>query len=179
MIKPIKIKKNISEKNSKPEKTADEISIFIDLDDMGPAPENAPQYDCDMSPLEVFASEMVFYMAERAAKIFTFVVDGLNLISVKQIISMLEDAEPEEAVGILQAVFLSNGRRTDADMLGMLDICKNHYDGAYDEFMDMFFQTDEIDWFVMDNWFDEYREPTEGMKIVDGRVLDVEGDCSL
>ena len=70
MIKPIKIKKNNSKKNSKPENTADEIRNLIDMDDLEPAPESAAQYDCDMSPLEMFASEMVFYMAERAAKIF-------------------------------------------------------------------------------------------------------------
>ena len=145
MIKPIKIKKNNSEKNSKPEKTADEISIFIDLDDLEPAPESAPKYDCDMSPEEILASEIVFSLAGKAAESFTNAVDGLNLISIKQLIGRLEDAMPKDAVSMLQAVFLSNGKRTDAEMLDLLDICAEHYEGSYDEFMDMFFQTDEID----------------------------------
>ena len=85
MIKPIKIKKNNSEKNSKPEKTADEISIFIDLDDLEPAPESAPKYDCDMRPEEILASEIVFSLAGKAAESFTNAVDGLNLISIKQL----------------------------------------------------------------------------------------------
>lgn len=179
MIKPIKIKKNISEKNSKPEKTADEINIFIDPDDPGSAPENTMQYDCDMSPEEILASEIVFFLAEKAAESFTNAVDGLNLISIKQLISRLENAVPEDTVRMLQAVFLSNGKRTDAEMLDLLDICEEHYEGACDDFADLFFQTDEIDWFVMDNWFDEYAEPTEGMKIVNGRLLDAEGDCNM
>jgi hypothetical protein len=53
MIKPIKIKKNNSKKNSKPENIADEIRILINMDDMEPALESAAQYDCDMSPEEI------------------------------------------------------------------------------------------------------------------------------
>ena len=132
MIKPIKIKKNNSEKNSKPEKTADEISIFINLDDLEPAPESASQYDCDMSPEEILASEIVFSLAGKAAESFTNAVDGLNLISIKQLIGRLENAMPKDAVSMLQAVFLSNGKRTDAEMLDLLDICEEHYEGAYD-----------------------------------------------
>ena len=179
MIKPIKIKKNNSEKNSKPEKTADEISIFINLDDLEPAPESAPKYDCDMSPEEILASEIVFSLAEKAAESFTNAVDGLNLISIKQLIGRLENAMPKDAVSMLQAVFLSNGKRTDAEMLDLLDICAEHYEGSYDEFVDMFFESDEIDWFAAEHWLDEYAEPTEGMKIVNGRLLDVEGDCCM
>lgn len=179
MIKPIKIKKNNSEKNSKPEKTADEISIFINLDDLEPAPESAPKYGCDMSPEEILASEIVFSLAGKAAESFTNAVDGLNLISIKQLIGRLENAMPKDAVSMLQAVFLSNGKRTDAEMLDLLDICEEHYEGSYDEFVDMFFESDEIDWFAAEHWLDEYTEPTEGMKIVNGRLLDVEGDCNM
>jgi hypothetical protein len=85
MIKPIKIKKNNSKKNSKPENTADEIRILIDMDDMEPALESAAQYDCDMSPEEILASEIVFSLAGKAAESFTNAVDGLNLISIKQL----------------------------------------------------------------------------------------------
>ena len=179
MTKPIKIENIIAKKNSKPEKDTEEASIFMSLDEMEHAPENAPQFDCDMSPEEILASEIVFLLAGKAGESFTNAVDGLNLISIKQLIGRLENATSKDAVKMLQAVFLSNGKRTDAEMLDLLDICEEHYEGSYDEFMDMFFQTDEIDWFVMDNWFDEYREPTGGMKIVNGRLLDVEGDCSM
>lgn len=179
MIKPIKIKKNNSKKDSKAEKTADEIRILINMDNMEPAPESATQYDCDMSPEEILASEIVFALAGKAAESFTNAVDGLNLISIKQLIGRLENAMPKDAVSMLQAVLLSNGKRTDAEMLDLLDICAEHYEGAHDEFVDMFFQTDEIDWFAVEHWLDEYAEPTEGMKIVNGRLLDVEGDCSM
>ena len=80
MIKPIKIKKNNSKKNSKPENTSDEIRILIDMDDMEPTPESAAQYDCDMSPEEILASEIVFSLAGKAAESFTNAVDGLNII---------------------------------------------------------------------------------------------------
>ena len=59
-----------------------------------------------------------------------------------------------------------------AEMLDLLYLCRMYYEGALDDFMDCFMQADEIDWFVIDNWFDEYRSPTEGMKIVNGRLLD-------
>lgn len=100
-------------------------------------------------------------------------------VSIKQLIGRLEDAMPRDAVSMLQAVFLSNGKRTDAEMLDMLDICAEHYEDAHNEFVDMFFQTDEIDWFAVEHWLDEYTEPTEGMKIVNGRLLDVKGDCNM
>jgi len=100
-------------------------------------------------------------------------------VSIKQLIGRLEDAMPRDAVSMLQAVFLSNGKRTDAEMLDMLDICAEHYEDAHDEFVDMLFQTDEIDWFAVEHWLDEYTEPTEGMKIVNGRLLDVKGDCNM
>ena len=178
MIKPIKNEKNNSKKNSKPEKDTDDVSIFMSLDEMEHAPENAPQYDCDMSPEEILASEIVFSLAGKAGESFTNAVDGLNLISIKQLIGRLENATSKDAVRMLQAVFLSNGKRTDAEMLDLLDICEEHYEGSYDEFMDMFFETDEIDWFAVEHWLD-FTEPTDGMKIVNGRLLDVEGDCSM
>ena len=67
MIKPIKIKKNNSKKDSKAEKTADEIRILINMDNMEPAPESAMQYDCDMSPEEILASEIVFSLTVDTA----------------------------------------------------------------------------------------------------------------
>lgn len=48
---------------------------------MEPAPESATQYDCDMSPEEILASEIVFSLAGKAAESFTSAVDGLNPMS--------------------------------------------------------------------------------------------------
>ncbi|MBP3897442.1 MAG: hypothetical protein J6D57_06390 [Mogibacterium sp.] len=176
MIKSIKMKKVIGEKPEKRlEEELMEKDLYISLDDIP----TDQKYDCDMSPSEQLASEIVFRLAEKAAESFRNAMDGLNIISIKHLISMLEDAESEKAVSMLQAVFLSNEKRTDAEMLDLLGLCKNYYDGSFDDFMDSFMQADEIDWFVMDNWLDEYREPTDGMKIVNGRLLDVEGDCSM
>lgn len=178
MIKPIRIKDVIKEK---PEKSLEdelkqrEQELYLDIDAICAD----SKYDSDLSPSERLASEIVFRLAEKAADSFTGAVDGLNIISIKQLVSMMENADSEEAVGMLQAVLLSNGKRTDAEMLDLLNLCKTYYEGAFDDFMDCFMQADEIDWFVVDNWFDEYRSPTEGMKIVNGRLLDVEGDCSM
>ena len=152
MIKPIRIK-------SKPEKMEEEMrqreqDIYLDID----AVYADSKYDCDMSPSEQLASEIVFRLAEKAADSFTGAVDGLNIISIKQLVSMMEDAETEDAVGMLKAVLLSNGKRTDAEMLELLELCKTYYDGAFDDFVDCFMQTDEIDWFVVDNWLDDYRK---------------------
>ena len=152
-----------------------EQAIYLELD----AACTDSKYDSDLSPSETLASEIVFRLAAKAAESFTGAVDGLNIISIKQLVSMMEDAESEEAVGMLQAVLLSNGKRTDAEMLDLLNFCKMYYEGAFDDFIDCFMQADEIDWFVVDNWLDEYRSPTEGMKIVNGRLLDVEGDCCM
>ena len=41
-------------------------------------------------------------------------------ISIKQLIGRLKDEMPKDAVRMLQAVFLSNGKRTDAEMLDQL-----------------------------------------------------------
>ena len=178
MIKPIRIKDVIKEK---PEKSLEEElkqreqAIYLELD----AACTDSKYDSDLSPTETLASEIVFRLAAKAAESFTGAVDGLNIISIKQLVSMMEDAESEEAVGMLQAVLLSNGKRTDAEMLDLLNLCKMYYEGAFDDFIDCFMQADEIDWFVVDNWLDEYRSPTEGMKIVNGKLLDVEGDCCM
>jgi len=176
MIKPIRIKKVI---NEKPEKSLEEElrekDLYISFEDISAD----PKYDCDMSPSEQLASEIIFRLAEKAADSFTNAVDGLNIISIKKLVDLLEDAEPEDAVCMLQAVFLSNGKRTDAEMLDLLDICEMYYEGSCADFMDSFMQTDEINWFVVDNWLDEYRSPTDGMKVVDGRLVDVEGDCSM
>ena len=175
MIKPIRIKKVIAKDIDDKDHIMELKDILISMDEQ----DKAPEYDCDMSPAETLAADIVFCLAEKAGDSFTNAVDGLNIISIKQLISRLEDAGSAEAVSMLQAVFLSNGKRTDAEMLDLLDLCEDHYEGAYDDFMDSFFQTDEVDWFVTDNWMDEYREPTNGMKIVNGRLLDVEGDCSM
>ena len=178
MIKPIRNKDVIKEK---PEKSLEEElkqseqELLLDID----AACADSKYDSDLSPSEKLASEIVFRLAAKAADSFTAAVDGLNIISIKKLVSMLEDAEPGDAIGMLQAVLLSNGKRTDAEMLDLLYLCRMYYEGALDDFMDCFMQADEIDWFVIDNWFDEYRSPTEGMKIVNGRLLDVEGDCSM
>ena len=176
MIKSIRIRKVINEKQEKSlEEAMKEKELYMSIEDI----EADPKYDCDMSPSEALASETVACLAEKAAESFLAAVDGLNIISIKQLIRMLEDVESEEAAGMLQAVFLSNAKRTAADMLDLLELCKAYYEGAYDDFMDAFLQSDEIDWFVADNWLDEYRSPTEGMKVVNGRLVDVEGDRSM
>jgi len=176
MFKTIRIKNVIREVPEKSlEEELKEKDLYMSIDDLC----SGANYDCDMSPSEVLASEVVFWLAEKAAENFTNAVDGLNIISIKKLIEMLEGAESEDAVCMLQAVFLSNGKRTDAEMLDLLDLCEKYYEGSCDDFIDCFLQADEIDWFVVDNWLDEYRSPTDGMKVVDGRLVDVEGDCSM
>lgn len=136
-------------------------------------------YDSDIAPEEILASDVSSYLAVKAADSFTTAVDGLDMISIKQLIRRIEKADAEEAVKMLQAIFLSNGMRTDAEMLDILMTCKTHYESAYDDFMEFFLQTDEIDWFLVESWLDEWGGPTDRMNIVRGRCIDGEDNCCL
>jgi hypothetical protein len=101
------------------------------------------------------------------------------MISIKQLIRRIEKADAEEAIRMLQAIFLSNGMRTDAEMLDILMTCKPYYESAYDDFMEFFLQTDEIDWFLVESWLDEWGGPADRMGIVRGRCIDGEDNCCL
>ncbi|MBR2539568.1 MAG: hypothetical protein IKE85_01880 [Mogibacterium sp.] len=136
-------------------------------------------YDPDIAPDEILASDVSNYLAIKAADSFTTAVDGLNMVSIKQLIRRIEKVDAEEAVKMLQAIFLSKGMRTDAEMLDILMTCKPHYESAYDDFMECFLQTDEIDWFLVESWLDECSGPTDRMCLVRGRCIDGEDNCCL
>ena len=136
-------------------------------------------YDPDIAPEEILASDVSNYLAIKAADSFTTAVDGLNMVSIKQLIRRIEKADAEEAIKMLQAIFLSNGMRTDAEMLDILMTCKPYYESAYDDFMEFFLQTDEIDWFLVESWLDEWGGPADRMSIVRGRCIDGEDNCCL
>jgi hypothetical protein len=64
-------------------------------------------YDPDIAPEEILASDVASYLAVKAADSFTTAVDGLDMISIKQLIRRIEKADAEEAIKMLQAIFLS------------------------------------------------------------------------
>lgn len=134
--------------------------IVIELDDpeVPDTDEEAyglEDFDDDVTPLEQLAWSIGGFLADRTAERFSEMVSGMDIYLIKRIVHRLESSKPEQAVSMLQMMFMVSGMEHAAEDLDIIGFCNHYSDCSYDFFIDDLYQTDVFDWFLVDNWIEE------------------------
>ena len=113
-----------------------------------------------MTPAEVerLAGDIATEIAFDAADHFMDIAKTMEAESIKAVVKTLEDADPEDMVPVLRALFLASGKVEAAKEMDLLDICDSYEPFSYDIFQDTFLDTDAIDWICIENWLAEKNE---------------------
>ena len=94
-------------------------------------------------------------MAHKTADRFTDMMDGKRFSDIRQMIVSIQEADPVDAVRMMQMAFFSHGMTAEAEDLEILDICAGIDPDIHEYFIDSFMQEEDIDWFAVENWIDE------------------------
>ena len=126
-----------------------------EVSDNDAEPEEVEVFDDDVTPLEQLAWSIGGFLADRTAERFSEMVSGMEIDLIKRIVHRLENSKPEQAVSMLQMMFMVSGMEHAAEDLDIIGFCNHYSDCSYDFFIDDLFQTDVFDWFLVDNWIEE------------------------
>ena len=105
---------------------------------------------------EDVAVEVASFMAHKTAERFADMVNGRRFSDIMQMIGSIQEADPVDAVRMLQMGFFSNGMTAEAEDLEIIDICAGIDSDIHEYFIDAFMQEEEIDWFAVECWVDEH-----------------------
>ena len=106
-----------------------------------PEPDASEEFDDDVTPLEELAWSIGGFLADRTAERFSEMVNGMEIDLIKRIVHRLENSKPEQAVSMLQVMFMVSGMENAAEDLDILGYCNHYSDCSYDFFIDDLFQT--------------------------------------
>ena len=104
---------------------------------------------------EDVAVEVASFMAHKTAERFADMVSGRRFSDIMQMIGSIQEADPVDAVRMLQMSFFSHGMTAEAEDLEILGICAVIDSDIHEYFIDAFMQEEEIDWFAVECWVDE------------------------
>ena len=110
---------------------------------------------------ETLALDIINRIAEKTAESFEEMADGMEMATLKQLVSRLLSADMESVVPMLQSMFLARGMADAADELDMLELCFRYDEETYFIFYDILFDTDIFDWFSIECLFDDFRSEGE------------------
>lgn len=111
--------------------------------------------DPDTSEIEGLISLISAVTAVKTADDFTAMVDGKRMDIIDLMLNMIENTCPKAAVRILKGMFYACGMEYAAERLDIIDICSGYCEDAYENFINDFMQTDDIDWFMMEDTLKE------------------------
>ena len=106
--------------------------------------------------MDEVAVEVASFMAHNTAERFADMVNGRRFSDIMQMVGGIQEADPVEAVRMLQMSFFSHGMTTEAEDLEILDICAGIDSDIHEYFIDSFMQEEDIDWFAVECWVDEH-----------------------
>lgn len=110
---------------------------------------------------ETLSLDIINRIAEKTAESFEEMADGMEMATLKQLVSRLVSADMESVVPMLQSMFLAIGMADAADELDMLELCFRYDEETYFIFYDILFDTDIFDWFSIECLFDDFRSEGE------------------
>jgi len=115
----------------------------------------------ELAEVERLAGDIATEIALDAADHFMDIAKTMETESIKAVVKTLEDADPEDMVSVLRALFFVSNMVDAAKEMELLDICYSYEPFSYDIFQDTFLDADGIDWFCIENWLteknDEYK----------------------
>jgi len=106
--------------------------------------------------MDEVAIEVASFMAHKTAERFADMVNGRRFSDIMQMVGGIQEADPAEAVRMLQMSFFSHGMTAEAEDLEILDICAGIDSDIHEYFIDSFMQEEDIDWFAVECWVDEH-----------------------
>ena len=106
--------------------------------------------------MDEVAVEVASFMAHKTAERFADMVSGRRFSDIMQMVGSIQEADPVEAVRMLQMSFFSHGMTAEAEDLEILDICATIDSDIHEYFIDAFMQEEDIDWFAVECWVDEH-----------------------
>lgn len=106
--------------------------------------------------MDEVAIEVASFMAHKTAERFADMVNGRRFSDIMQMVGGIQEADPVEAVRMLQMSFFSHGMTAEAEDLEILDICAGIDSDIHEFFIDSFMQEEDIDWFAVECWVDEH-----------------------
>ena len=106
--------------------------------------------------MDEVAIEVASFMAHKTAERFADMVNGRRFSDIMQMVGGIQEADPVEAVRMLQMSFFSHGMTAEAEDLEILDISAGIDSDIHEYFIDSFMQEEDIDWFAVECWVDEH-----------------------
>lgn len=106
--------------------------------------------------MDEVAIEVASFMAHKTVERFADMVNGRRFSDIMQMVGGIQEADPVEAVRMLQMSFFSHGMTAEAEDLEILDICAGIDSDIHEYFIDSFMQEEDIDWFAVECWVDEH-----------------------
>ena len=99
------------------------------------------------------------YLSELTSERFAAMVDGMEVDTIKQIVGRLNGAGHEEAVRMMQAMFLISGMEYAAEDLDILSFIEDFDECVYDFFINDIFSMDFFDWFLTEMCLEKAYKP--------------------
>ena len=113
----------------------------------------------ELSPVEDMSIQIAGYLSDLTSERFAAMVDGMEVDTIKQIVGRLNGAGHEEAVRMMQAMFLISGMEYAAEDLDILSFIEDFDECVYDFFIDDIFSTDFFDWFLTEMCLEKAYKP--------------------
>lgn len=113
----------------------------------------------ELSSVEDMSIQIAGYLSELTSERFAAMVDGMEVDTIKQIVGRLNGAGHEEAVRMMQAMFLISGMEYAAEDLDILSFIEDFDECVYDFFINDIFSTDFFDWFLTEMCLEKAYKP--------------------
>lgn len=120
-----------------------------------------------LTELDELTMDIVAVVAYNTAASFEKMVHEMNQDSINNISRIIESMPEENLVDLLKALFIISDMEYAAEALDVVHVCAGYCDLAYLFFEECLFDTDIMDWYLVESWFDEW----ERLKTSDRREI--------
>lgn len=121
----------------------------------------------ELTELDELTKDIVAVVANNTAAGFEKMVCEMNQDSINNISRIIESMPEDNIVDLLKAMFIISDMEYAAEALDVVHVCAEYCDLAYLFFEECLFDTDIMDWYLVESWFDEW----ERLKTSDRREI--------
>ena len=118
--------------------------------------------DEELTELDEMTMDIVAVVADNTATSFEKMVHEMNQDSINNISRIIESMSEDNLVDLLKAMFIISDMEYAAEALNVVHVCAGHCDLAYLFFEECLFDTDIMDWYLVESWFDEWERLKAG-----------------
>ena len=140
-------------------------SVMTDLNEQ--EEEKLWEEEEELTELDELTMDIVAVVANNTAASFEKMVHEMNQDSINNISRIIESMSEDNLVDLLKAMFIISDMEYAAETLDVVHVCAGYCDLAYFFFEERLFDTDIMDWYLVESWFDEW----ERLKASDRREI--------